>query len=247
MNTINKKRKLNNNNFFPCNTNENTKKRVTEILRILDNEEKENIITNHKPVDDLKDSIYRKNNHIYFTTSVSKRSINKLLKLISAVNNDYQMIMSNIGIFVNIDESKGLDIKPIYLHINSNGGELHEGFRAMDIIKNSAIPIHTIIEGVAVSAASMIYLAGGKRYMTERSQFLMHQMSGGQIGTYEELKDGFVNNTVHMEQIIDIYHQESSKKMKKKDIREILKRDIFWNYETCKSYNLVDDLYTGQF
>lgn len=194
--------------------------------------------------DDLFD--YRIDNHIYFTSNVSKASINKLSKLIGEINREYNLTKLSLMNTSSIDQNK-LSPKPIYLHINSNGGSLYEGYRGMDIIRTSVIPIYTVAEGCVISAATMMFVAGKKRYMTESSYMLIHQMSvQGLGGTYEELKDSNENNKQFMEKIIDIYYKASNGKMKKKQIAEVLKHDMYWNYDTCKKYGLVDDVWTGE-
>ena len=67
---------------------------------------------------------------------------------------------SNLGTFIP---------KPIYLHITTNGGDLLAGFFGYDKIKNSKIPINTIIEGCVASAGSLLSMAGQNRYMTANS------------------------------------------------------------------------------
>jgi ATP-dependent protease ClpP protease subunit len=181
--------------------------------------------------------VYHLDNHIYFTCGVTVIAINKLSKLIHALNNEYSCIKANSDSFANMTP------KPLYLHITSTGGDLLSGLRAVDMIKNSHIPIHTVVEGYAISAASLMYLAGAKKYMTENSYLLIHQLSSDQSGTYERLKDENENNNILMDKLYKFYISASKNKLTRKKIQEFLKRDLFWNYEICKSYNLVDELY----
>ena len=57
-----------------------------------------------------------------------------------------------------LKQSIDYDIKPIniYLHINSFGGSLFAAFSTIDTIINSQIPIISIVEGAAASAATLI-------------------------------------------------------------------------------------------
>lgn len=248
-NNITKKRKAINNTIehhkkVKCNTgatttrtnNEDEESEHPDIAQILQHA--------HNNNEDMFN--YKIGNHIYFTSDVDKLSINKLSKLIGNTNREYELTKMGLASVSSIDHNK-LVPKPIYLHINSNGGSLSEGYRAMDIIKSSKIPIHTVAEGDVVSAASIMFMAGEKRYMTELSYMLIHQMSiHGQSGTFEEIKDSYENSKQFMQKIVDIYYKASNGKMKKKQITDVLKHDLYWNYETCKKYGLVDELWTGE-
>lgn len=80
------------------------------------------------------------------------------------------------------------DMRPIEIHIMSNGGELPTMFTIYNTIKNSRIPIHTFNEGACHSAAFIIFLAGHKRSMNPDALFIAHEGSGGMGGSYRENK-----------------------------------------------------------
>lgn len=189
------------------------------------------------PQSKANDYVYRLDNHIYFTSDVSLLNINLLSKLIYQINREFEITKATI-------KCGDLQPSPIYIHIMTIGGDLFSGLRGMDIIENSTVPIYTVVEGYAQSAGSLLFLAGKKRFMTENSFMLIHQLSSyGESGTFEQLKDSFSNNQVLMNRIIDIYHKKSNGKLTKDKLQELLKHDLFWDFNTCKSYNLADELY----
>ena len=59
----------------------------------------------------------------------------------------------------------------------------------LDFIKNSKIPVHTVVEGRVASAASMMSVVGKRRYMSRHSRILIHQLTGGFWGKMSELED----------------------------------------------------------
>jgi ATP-dependent protease ClpP protease subunit len=69
---------------------------------------------------------------------------------------------------------------------------------------------------------------------------LIHQLSGGMWGKYEELVDDFKNATVLMERINEIYKKHT--KIPPKVLKDILKRDIWFDSATCLKYGLVDEV-----
>ena len=178
--------------------------------------------------------VYSEKNHIYFKTDVTRSSIDKLSTEIDNVNNKLAALQrkSSMGTF---------NPKPIYLHITTNGGDLLAGFFGYDKVKSSKFPIHTIIEGSVASAGSLLSIAGETRYMTPNSHLLIHQLRTGIIGTYEELVDEKNNCNQFMTKLVNLYHKNCNGKLSKTKIREILKRDIFWNTTTAITNGLVDE------
>ena len=180
--------------------------------------------------------VYSEKNHIYFKTGVSRESIDKLATEIDHVNNKLAALKrkSAMGTFTP---------NPIYLHITTNGGDLLAGFYGYDKIKASPVPIHTIIEGSVASAGSLLSMAGKRRMMTPNSHLLIHQLRTGIIGTYEELVDEKHNCNQFMSKLVNLYHENCNGKMSKTKIREILKRDIFWDTKTAIKHGLVDSAF----
>lgn len=181
-------------------------------------------------------NIYRIDNHIYFRADVTNQSVIILCKLIDEANSEFKTNTTKKWF-------GGNDKKIIYLHITSIGGDLLMGLMAVDYITNSHLPIHTIVEGYAMSAASLMSIAGKKRYMLENSYLLIHQLSSSEEGTYEKLKDEYKNNTNLMKRIIGIYHDKSNGVFKVRQIKQLLKRDRYLDLKTSMKYGLVDEIY----
>lgn len=90
---------------------------------------------------------------------------------------------------VNNDNVNKPEPKPQKIYINSIGGEIFAAIPLIDAIKNCTIPVHTYIEGIAASAASLIYMAGHKRFITKNSFMLIHELRTGVQGKYSEIMD----------------------------------------------------------
>jgi ATP-dependent protease ClpP protease subunit len=187
---------------------------------------------------DINNDVYTERNHIFFKTDVTKESIDRLSQEIDHLNNKLSGLQRKavMGTFLP---------KPIYLHITTNGGDLLSGFFAYDKIKSSKIPIYTVIEGSVASAGSLMSIAGMKRYMTPNSHLLIHQLRTGIIGTYEELVDEKHNCNQFMTKLVALYHSNCNGKLNKSKIRDILKRDIFWDTKIAMQNGFVDEVWNG--
>jgi ATP-dependent Clp protease, protease subunit len=86
-----------------------------------------------------------------------------------------------------LPESKRPD--HLTLVINSPGGELDSAFSLIDIMKGSAIPVHTLGLGQISSCGLLVFMCGTKGYrtLTPLTSILSHQYSWGSMGKSHEL------------------------------------------------------------
>ncbi len=171
-------------------------------------------------------------NHIYYYSSVSKKSAlelniklreveNKLLKKYNDHNNHQEYI---------------------YLHINSFGGSVFSAFSVIDTIKNMKVPVVSIIEGAAASAATLISVMCDYRIIYKTSYMLIHQLSSGSWGKMNELEEEMENLKELMNSIKTIYKENTN--IPRGEISEILKHDLWWNADICLAKGLVDKIKT---
>ena len=121
-----------------------------------------------------------------------------------------------------------------------DGGEIFSAFTTVDRITSSKVPIHTYVEGIAASAATLISVCGTKRYIGKNGVMLVHQLRSWCGGTHENLKDEAKNLDMLAEKVTRIYLEHT--KFSKADLEEILKHDIYLNADECVKYGLVDEI-----
>jgi len=126
----------------------------------------------------------------------------------------------------------------IHVRIHSYGGDVLAGLATVDTIRTMKTKVYTYIEGAAASAATIISIAGKKRFIGKNSFMLIHQISAVCAGTFERLEDEQENNRRMMNTIKSLYKEYTKIPMKELDI--ILKRDIWFDAATCLKYGLVD-------
>lgn len=127
---------------------------------------------------------------------------------------------------------------PIHLHINSYGGEVFAALGAVDHIRACRVPVYTYIDGSAASAATLISVCGHRRFMYPNSFMLIHQISSGFWGKYEEWKDENQNLEILMDKLKELYKKFA--KVPHKDLLDILKHDLWLDPEKCVQWGLVD-------
>ena len=170
-------------------------------------------------------------NNIFFYSSVNRPKILKLNKAMLNMGNN----LATRAFSYNSEKTDS-----IRLHINSYGGSVFAGLSAVDYIINSRVPVETIIEGCAASAATLMSVVGNKRYIHKNACMLVHQLSGHMWGKFQEMEDDMHNSKMLMKKIKNIYRQYT--KIPEDKMDEILKHDIWWDAEQCLEYGLVDEI-----
>ena len=169
-------------------------------------------------------------NKIYYYAGVNRDSASELNKKIGELESK-SLTLGNT-----------LDIDPPALKvlINSGGGSITAGISSMDTILRCKVPVHTYVDGFAASAATFLSVVGTHRLMSRNSYMLIHQLSSNFWGKYSEFEDEKQNLDLMMKTIKGVYKKYTKLPMKKLD--EILKHDLMWDAETCKSLGLIDEI-----
>jgi len=170
------------------------------------------------------------NNHIYFYSSIKSNSILKLNKKIKELETKL------------LTYADSLEWEPpgIYLHINSYGGSVFAGVAGMDHIRKCKVPVYTVVDGCAASAATFLSVVGQKRYINKHAHILIHQLSSGFWGKFSEIEDEIKNLKKLMEMIKDVYLKNTG--MTKKQLNKMLKHDLWLNAQEALEYGLVDEV-----
>lgn len=191
----------------------------------------ENSAENQTPTIAAPQIIDSVNNRIYFYTHITSESILRLTK--SLMDLDAKHISDAI---LNSEDS----FRTIWLHINSPGGFILDGLAAMDQISMTKSPVCTVVDGICASAATLISIKGKRRLIKPNSFMLIHQLSSGLWGTYEEMKDGQKNADKLMALLTTIYTKNT--KIPAKLLKQILQRDLYFDAKESLKYGLVDEI-----
>ena len=170
-------------------------------------------------------------NRLYFYSPIDNDTILELNKQIDEASKQMQIVQITLELS---------EPPPIKLHINSRGGEITPALAAADKIRRSPVPIHTYCEGEIASAATLISIAGKKRFMTQNSFLLIHQLSSEFWGKYTEFEDEMHNLKMMMDVVKKMYSTYSS--IPEKELNDLLKHDIYLTPEACLQWKMIDKI-----
>ena len=81
------------------------------------------------------------------------------------------------------DRYKNIDVR-----INSMGGEVYAGMAIFNALRSSDANINIYVDGVAASMAAVIALCGRPLHMSKYARLMLHQVSGGIMGTAAQIR-----------------------------------------------------------
>lgn len=200
-------------------------------------------------------------NSIYFNAGINPKSISELIEKLLII--EQKILRKQKNLKRKIDDAKKTDQcskeknnyeyedydeqfeikvepKPINLYITSNGGLVYQVFGAIDTIRGMKVPVNTICKGFVASAGTLLSMAGKKRYITESSYMLIHELRAGHWGKYTHLSESLDNSKQLMEHIKNWYLKRT--KMTSEELDEQLKKDVSWNAQMCLEKGLVDEI-----
>ena len=86
----------------------------------------------------------------------------------------WEWLESDVSSYTLSKELEGLDVDTINVYINSYGGEVAEGLAIYNALKRHKAKIKTFCDGFAASIASVIFMAGDERIMSNASLLFIH-------------------------------------------------------------------------
>ncbi len=176
-----------------------------------------------------KMTVERFDNRLYFYADVDSDRCLALMRQVREM--DAQLRAEQI--------TRGLDsVTPIWLHIQSHGGDLFFAFSVADQIEAIRTPIYSIVEGCCASAATLISLACRKRYILPHGFMLIHQLTSALWGTHEQFKDDLRVQERLMEQLAAFYVAHSN--LDAQTVRGMLMRDTWMDAEEVVRNGLAD-------
>jgi len=156
-------------------------------------------------------------NHIYFYNKyIDNKSVQSLRTQLSSYNNIIPGTMLNKNIRLWSTPT------PIMLHIHCPGGEVDAGLAAMKLVYNSKIPIITVVDGLAASAATYMCMVSSLRMINPHGHMLIHQPTNNFPikGKFQNIEDKYLRIKKYMKTLKQIYKKYT--KLKDNTRKEII-------------------------
>ena len=136
--------------------------------------------------------------------------------------------------------------KPVYVYIDSPGGDVTAGFAIYDMIRFVKCPVVLIGNGLIASAAALILLAvpQNMRVGLPNSEYLIHQPLSGMRGTATDIQIHTANVKKTKAKINKIISEATGKDLKK--VEADTDRDYWLDADEALEYGLISTIISNR-
>lgn len=132
------------------------------------------------------------------------------------------------------------DVNLINVYINSPGGSVFDGMTIVNQLQRHPAKIHTYVEGLAASMASVIAICGDKRYMYDSAMIMIHNPTSGAYGEADYLR----NIAAMLEKITDtaanMYVKKSGQELS--TVLDMMKKETWMTGAEALALGFVDEM-----
>lgn len=137
-----------------------------------------------------------------------------------------------------VKDLKSLTANTIHLRINSPGGDVFEGRAIATAVRQHSARIISHVDGMALSAASWIALAGDEVEIADGSYFMIHRAWALAMGNAEDLMDMAELLEKVDQDLVREYVAETGQT--EDQIREWLDAETWFNADEAVEYGFAD-------
>ncbi|HZK19731.1 MAG TPA: ATP-dependent Clp protease proteolytic subunit, partial [Treponemataceae bacterium] len=129
--------------------------------------------------------------------------------------------------------------EPIYVFIDSPGGDADAGYAILDMMRFIKAPVYTIGMGLVASAGALILLASPKerRLGMPNSHYLIHQPSSGMKGVATDIQIHAQEIEKMREKINKLISDQTGKNIE--EVKIDTERDYWLNADEAIEYGLI--------
>jgi ATP-dependent protease ClpP protease subunit len=113
----------------------------------------------------------------------------------------------------------------IYIRINSEGGDLFSAMQLVRAIQESNANIVCTVEGICMSAATLIFLSGDRYELSDHTMFMFHNYSSGTIGKGGEMYDQITHFRSWSEKLFTSFYKDF---LTPEEIKSMLDNKDIW-------------------
>ena len=127
--------------------------------------------------------------------------------------------------------------KRINVFINSGGGEVFAAVAIAQQLKNHKAEVHTYVEGIAASAATIIAMAGDVRHMTMSGLYMIHLPSSSARGNKHDLAKS-IEVLEKVEEVIRLTYKTKTN-LSDEELTEMIDHESWLTAEEAYKYGFV--------
>jgi ATP-dependent protease ClpP protease subunit len=141
-----------------------------------------------------------------------------------------------------VDEIRGITAPRIVVHINSPGGDAFDGVAIMTALRSHPAHVTTRTEGLAASAASIIFQGGDSRVMVQHATLMIHEAWGGCVGPAADMR-AFADVLDKLNDTLAAVYAERSGKHDAAHFRDLMAVETWLSDAEAVELGLADEVF----
>ena len=134
------------------------------------------------------------------------------------------------------------DVKNITLHINSAGGSVFDGLSIYNVLKKHPANIVTEIDGMALSIASIIALAGDTVKMAGNAMYMIHNPWTYEMGDSRKMRETADKLDKVRGSILGTYLSKIKDKATSEEVSDFMDAETWFSAQEAKDYGFIDEI-----
>ena len=130
--------------------------------------------------------------------------------------------------------------EPISLYLNTPGGDVDAGLAIYDTMQIVSAPVNTICTGMAASMGAILLSAGKERSILPHSRVMIHQPSGGAVGTASDILIEAKEIERYRKDLCNILVKHTGQEYDK--VFKDMDRDYWMSSKEALDYHIVDKI-----
>lgn len=132
--------------------------------------------------------------------------------------------------------------KPIKMLIQGPGGSVSCGNSIISVMKSISCPVHTIAMGSVASMSALITISGskGNRSAYPNTEIMLHSVSSGSKGTYQDMKVSFEQMQKVQENCMKQIAEACDKTLE--EVKKDCDRDFWMTEQEALAYGAIDKI-----
>jgi ATP-dependent protease ClpP protease subunit len=171
-------------------------------------------------------------NNIYFYSSITRKTASNLISKLASID------------FDNVDDMRHNDskLRPIHLHILSEGGDIFAALAIYENIKRLKSDVHCHVNGFLSSAAIIIMLACKVRSMTKYSSLGIHSIKMSVWGKLQFLQQCSDNYNKVWKSLETLYEENTKLKENKINIKDFMTKSQLIDAKTALKLGFITQM-----
>lgn len=175
----------------------------------------------------------------YYSLAINEENSEANINIYGDITS-WEWFESDVSSYTLTKQLESLDVNNINVYINSYGGEVAEGLAIYNSLKRHKAKIKTYCDGFACSIASVIFMAGDERVMSNASLLMIHNAWTWASGNANDLRKQADDLEVITQASINAYMENVN--ITEEEVKTLLDNETWLSSQNALEYGFATSI-----